>query len=89
MGLLAHTIGKLDDAAAHFEESLGFCRKAGYRPELGLTCCDYAETLLKRDNSGDRERATVLLDESLQISRELGMRPLMERVLSHREILKA
>ena len=89
MRLLAHTIGKLDDAAAHFEESLGFCRKAGYRPELGLTCCDYAETLLKRDNSGDRERATVLLDESLQISRELGMRPLMERVLSHREILKA
>ena len=89
MRLLAHTIGKLDDAATHFEESLGFCRKAGYRPELGLTCCDYAETLLKRDNSGDRERATVLLDESLQISRELGMRPLMERVLSHREILKA
>ncbi len=30
-----------------------------------------------------------LLDESLAISSELGMRPLMERVLSRREILKA
>jgi hypothetical protein len=30
-----------------------------------------------------------LLDESLTISRELGMRPLMERVLSRRQILKA
>ena len=38
---------------------------------------------------GDRERAMPLLDESLAISRELGMRPLMERVLSRREILKA
>ena len=30
-----------------------------------------------------------LLDESLKISRDLGMRPLMERVLSRRDILKA
>ena len=30
-----------------------------------------------------------LLDESLAISSELGMRPLMERVLSGREILRA
>ncbi len=30
-----------------------------------------------------------LLDESLAISSELGMQPLMERVLSRREILGA
>jgi len=30
-----------------------------------------------------------LLDESLAISSELGMRPLMERVLSQRDILRA
>ncbi len=41
------------------------------------------------DNAGDREKAMTLLDESLAISSELGMRPLMERVLSRREILKA
>ena len=38
---------------------------------------------------GDRTKAMSLLDESLAISSELGMRPLMERVLSRREILKA
>jgi hypothetical protein len=57
---------------------------------LGWTCCDYADTLLQRDNPGDREQAMSLLDESLlAISTELGMRPLMERVLSRRDILKA
>lgn len=30
-----------------------------------------------------------LLDESLSISSDLGIRPLMERVLSRRDILKA
>ncbi len=65
------------------------CRKAGNRPELAWTCCDYADTLLQRNQAGDRENARTLLDESLAISSELGMRPLMERVLSRREILKA
>jgi hypothetical protein len=37
----------------------------------------------------NRAKATALLDEALRISRELGMRPLMERVLSRREILTA
>ena len=89
LGLLAHTMGKLDQAAAHFEDSLAFCRRGGYRPELAWTCCDYADTLLHRNEAGDRGKATALLDESLAISSELGMRPLMERVLSRRETLKA
>ena len=89
MGLLAHTIGKLDDAEAHFEDALAFCRKAGYRPELVWTCCDYGDALLQRNNEGDQTKASALLDESLAISSELGMRPLMERVLSRREILGA
>ena len=89
LGLLAHTMGNLEQATIHFEDSLAFCRKAGYRPELAWTCCDYADTLLQRDENGDREKAMSLLDESLATSSELGMRPLMERVLSRREILKA
>ena len=44
---------------------------------------------LQRNEPGDREKATSLLDESLAISSELGMRPLAERVLSRREHLKA
>jgi len=47
------------------------------------------DTLRERDAEGNLAKALALLDESLAISSELGMRPLMERVLSRREILKA
>ena len=89
LGLLAHTMGKLDDAAAHFEAAVAFCRKAGYRPQLAWSLCDYADMLKERDGPGDGEKAVGLLDEALAISRERGMRPLMECVLSRREILRA
>ena len=89
MGLLAQTMGNLDQATIHYEACLAFCRKAGFRPELAWTCCDYADALKERDGDGDRAKAVSLLDESLAISSELGMRPLMERVLSRREILGA
>ena len=68
-----------DQAAKHFEDALTFCRKAGYRPELAWTCHDYADCLLARNTPGDQQKAVSLWDESLDISAELGMRPLMER----------
>jgi tetratricopeptide (TPR) repeat protein len=100
LGLLAQTMGDLDKAAEHFEDALTFCRKAGYRPELAWACCDYADWLLHRVGAQsrqvgtplqdtDRRKAMALLDEALNISRELGMRPLMERVLARRQILRA
>ena len=78
----------IDGAAGHFEDALAFCRKAGDRPELAWTCCDYADMLLERDDGGDRQKAASLLDESLAISSDLGMRPLMERVLSRKMSLQ-
>lgn len=88
LGLLSHTMGGLDQASAHFEDALTFCRKAGYRPQLAWTCYDYADCLLQRDETSDRKKAMSLLDESLAISRELGMRPLKERVQSPLETLR-
>ncbi len=64
-------------------------RVAGYRPELAWTCCDYADCLLQRNGDGDRRKAMALLDESLAISSELGMRPLMERVRARQEQAEA
>ena len=89
LGLLSQTMGDLDRAMDHFEAAMAFCNRASYRPELAWTCCDYADAPRQRDAEGDRAKAIALLDESLAISSELGMRPLMERVLSRREILKA
>jgi len=82
-------MGQLDQASEHFEHGIAGSRKAGYRPELAWTCCDYADMLRERNNEGDRANAVALLDETLAISSELRMRPLMERVLSRREILGA
>ncbi len=89
LGLLAATFGQIDVALAHFEDGLRFCGRAGYRPEYAWTACDYAEALLARGGPGDREKAVTLQDEALALARDLGMRPLMERVLARREILKA
>ncbi len=87
LGLLSQTMGKQEQAMAHFDDALAFCRGAGYRPELAWTCCDYADALLQSNEAGDREKVMSLLDESLVISTELGMRPLMERVISQRDSL--
>jgi DNA-binding CsgD family transcriptional regulator/tetratricopeptide (TPR) repeat protein len=81
LGILAHTIGNLNDSQAHFEDALTFCRKAGYQPELAWSLCDYADVLLERDGNGDREAARSLLDESLVLSTDMGMRPLTDRVI--------
>ncbi len=53
--------------------------------------------LLDLDHPGDtsagsvqrREKATELQDEAIAIAQELGMKPLLERVLARREILSA
>ena len=74
-------------AAIHFVDALAFCHKAGYCPELAWTCCNCADMLSHHE--GDHAKAISLIDESLAMSSELGMRPLMERVLSRREILSA
>ena len=95
LGLLAQTMGEVDPAMAHFEDALAFCRRAGYRPELAWTCCDYADALLHpwtgpgRVSPGDRPKGMALLEEALAISRELGMRPLMERATDRLERMKS
>lgn len=89
LGLLAYTLGRYGDAATHFEDALTFCRGAGYRPELAWTCHDYAGCLLARNTLGDQQKATSLLDESVKISIELGMGPLMERAEALRARMKS
>ena len=40
LGVVAHGAGMPEQAAAHYEDGIAFCRSAGYRPELDWTCCD-------------------------------------------------
>ena len=89
LALLAGSADKLELAEEHFDAAVEFCASAGYRPELAWTCADYAEMLLARSAPGDKEKAVELQDEAIAIATELGMRPLLKRVLGQREILKA
>jgi hypothetical protein len=82
LGLLAATCDRIDPAFGHFEDGLAFCERAGYRPEYAWTAADYADALLQRGGTADRTRAVALQTEALAIARELGMRPLVERVTS-------
>ena len=54
LGLLAHTVGDLEKCVGHFEDSIAYCGQAGFRPALAWSCCDYADTLLQRNEPGDR-----------------------------------
>lgn len=87
--LLAQTMEQLDLAMVHFDKALSDCTKAGYRPEMAWTKADIADCLLQRNGDGDRAKAISLMEDSLAMASEMGMRPLMERVLARREILSA
>jgi DNA-binding CsgD family transcriptional regulator len=82
LGLLAQTSGQVDLAASHFEDGLAFCRQAGYRPELAWTCYDYAHLLLEMRH---HKRGSQLLSEARSIATELGMRPLLNKVMQLHE----
>ncbi|MEE8465996.1 MAG: LuxR C-terminal-related transcriptional regulator [Dehalococcoidia bacterium] len=79
LGQLAHAVDAVAQAIVHFEDSLAFCAKAGYRPEYAWTCWCYADALLERGGDEDRVKAKGLLDEALETSIELGMPPLRAR----------
>ena len=88
-GTVAWIAGDVVAASTHFEDAIAFDRNAGFKPSLAETCAYYAEMLLDRDAPGDREKATQLQDDAIAIAQELGMTPLLERVLAQREMLKA
>ncbi len=56
---------------------------------MAWTCCDYADALFQTNGPGDPAKTITLLEESLAISTELGMRPLMQRVTERQELAQA
>ena len=89
LGLLAQTSGDLTTAIENFDKAVEFCREGGFLPELAWTLSDYADAVGNRNQPQDTGRSSALFEESLEIASRLEMRPLMQHVLSRREILKA
>ena len=60
LALLAQALGRIDDAASHFEDALAFCRDR-FHGEQGHVSYEYAVLLFARHGPGDRERAIELM----------------------------
>ena len=84
LGLLAATMSRFVDAERHFEDALATSARIGARAWIPRTQFHYAETLLRRGEAGDGEKAVRLLEQSIATAAELGMKRLLERAQSLR-----
>ena len=83
LGLLAHTMGRLDDAVAHLDRASELMRQwGGIRPVEGRMGLEFARLLLERKAAGDSERALRILNESIDAGRDIGAPSLVEAALS-------
>lgn len=85
-GIAARLIGEDENALSHFEDAIRVSREGGYKVTLAQALWGASEVF--RD-SGDTKSADAYETEALAIAGELGMRPLTERILARRDILKA
>ena len=79
LGILAHTIGDREQAAAHFEDAITMNERMGAMPYLAHTLCEYGELLAASDADADRRRGEGLLERASALYEELGMMNLVPR----------
>jgi class 3 adenylate cyclase len=84
LGLLAQTMGRLDDAERHLGNAVEIATRMGDRPGMALCGLALAEVLLERDRDDDRVRALERLSTVLGTSREMGARWIADRALEAR-----
>ena len=79
---------RYEEARKHYHEAIEVCTEIRFRPELALTRLQLAELLLEH-YPDEKKEALEHLDFAISEFRELKMRPSLERVLRHKEILGA
>jgi class 3 adenylate cyclase len=89
LGLLAKTAGKRDDAIRLFERAIEVNREIGSQAFLAYALYELAALLVDHDGppdvaptDGAKERAIVLLNETLDVARGDGLRSLLDRALA-------
>ena len=80
LGLLAETLGRLDDAVAHLEQAERFNEGMGARPWTTRTRSDLARALRARGRTDDLARAAQLLARVRAESEDLGMVALLAQL---------
>jgi tetratricopeptide (TPR) repeat protein len=74
LGILARTMGRVTDAARHFEDALAMNAKMGTRPYLVRTQIEYTRLLLERGRRQDLAKARALVAEAVAGAREMEMK---------------
>ncbi|MEO8179928.1 MAG: AAA family ATPase [Deltaproteobacteria bacterium] len=82
LGLLAQTLGRLDEAVAQLAVAEAEAARVGMRAHLGRLRYELAGALLARDSSGDAEQAVALLETAHALARELGQASLLPLVVT-------
>ncbi len=73
LGLLAVTLGRYDEAQAHFARAAGIHEHLGSPNWLARTRTEWATMLLRRRDPGDADQARTLLDQALATAVDLGL----------------
>lgn len=73
LGMLATTLGRFEDAEAHFATAAATHEAIGAPAWLARTRLEWARLLLARRQAGDVDRARLLLGQALDTARELGL----------------
>ena len=69
------------------QDAIDFCESRGMKPELAWSYSDMSELVDEIDD--DAEASQQLVENALAIANDIGMKPLINRILARREILKA
>jgi len=76
-------------AIESFEKSKGEFEAMNALPELIQTLYEYGLTYLQRNQEGDREKAHSPLDQALEISRKIGAKKWIEKIIAKKKLLTA
>jgi transcriptional regulator with XRE-family HTH domain/tetratricopeptide (TPR) repeat protein len=82
LGLLATTLGRWNEAMAHFEDALAALARIAAAPFGARTQYAFADMLIRRGEEGDQERALELIGQAMDTTQELGMTRLAEQALA-------
>jgi tetratricopeptide (TPR) repeat protein len=86
LGLLAHTLGRREDAVGHLRDAITINEQLGARPWSAHSRFDLANVLLARDGPGDREQAAAELRLAADACEALGMPVLADKISSRLDI---
>jgi DNA-binding NarL/FixJ family response regulator len=80
IGKAAAALGRLDEAEEDLETAMALCRSNGARGYVVEVSVELAGVLLKRQATGDAERAAALLEEASAEADRLGMAVFTQRI---------